>query len=688
MPQKTGKVRALAENFYFVHTVKKKDTERFIDTAVMNSATIPETDKNITLNILTFFVRRERKRVKKQNRAEQNPSATNLVLFSYERMFRDIKNVFVTIEHNDKISQRRINQLTKNCPGLELYTLMYREEREEYIRHLINFFTENEHFLARAGADTLRQFLTRKQVSHILDFKFDLPDAIRLLKDFREIDMPKIRQEKDGNTVTTDERRLEEARKDFAEDAEDAAKADTDGNHKEDNEEPMADERTLFRSLTNEEMNLLLQKDPLMDDISKKKLLARVRSRLVSGNKPAESAREQKPSKRTINVPEELLPDLKDFLMRWSPKKIVEYLDRYIANQEDAKWELAFLCYEHVSRLKNRDASVKKTNCVMYGPTGCGKTELTRRIREIMPVPVEILDAGSITATGWSGPDKEELLYELKTSDPNIEYGIVILDEFDKACTPSHSAHGDDVSAKNQANLLKMIEGTKLFLNKRQRYSQSDKKKEESGFLDTTHISFICAGAFIGAFDKEKKQSIGFGAHDETVAENTQAYITENLIEFGVIPEMAGRIGLGRAIPLNELTEDDIYEIATQKQDTAYVSALKQIEQTYDIKIIIEEDAMREICHIVHEQKLGARPLQGVLQFLCHEVVKMSLKYGIKIPVNIMTCRKEYHMDKETALKLLRGMMPEQEEILRSVTDTGNSGIPSDGQEENPQENQ
>ena len=302
--------------------------------------------------------------------------------------------------------------------------------------------------------------------------------------------------------------------------------------------------------------------------------------------------------------PDELTERCRTFLSGWDPESIYEYLDGYISGQEAAKTEFAQLCYEHVARIANLDLGIKKSNHVMFGPTGCGKTELARVMRSILPVPIEIVDSSVITNAGFKGSDKTDVMFELAAGNPNIEYGIVILDEFDKLCMPSHDSTGADVHRLVQGELLKMIEGTTL---RRSTMGMSDE-------LDTTNITFICAGAFEGAFDNHISRGLGFGSCDTDL--NSGRTTMKCLEDFGMIPELAGRIC--SVIALDSLDEDDLYEILAHKKDNCIENMQKLFRAAYAKEVEFSDSAMREICRSAVANGLGARGLNGIVESVCH----------------------------------------------------------------------
>lgn len=317
-----------------------------------------------------------------------------------------------------------------------------------------------------------------------------------------------------------------------------------------------------------------------------------------------------------------------NFLRCWTPKKIIHYLDQYITKQDEAKKELAYLCYEHMVRIVHPEKMIKKNNYVMHGPTGCGKTELARLLKKIMPVPVEIVDISSVTMSGFQGMEKEDLLFALKQNNPDIEHGIVFLDEFDKICTPVMNRGGRNVNQTLQGELLKMIEGTTLY-----KEVKADGKRTSSS-INTEQITFVCCGAFIGAFEPAKeKAQIGFMHGDEANADESKSLVSECLINFGMIPELAGRICT--EISLSDLDETDLLDIITNRKNN-YLENMQVLYKTaYNKELCVTQSAMEEICKQAHSLKVGARALRNVLEKVCHD--KLMEEYDNENPVITIT---------------------------------------------------
>lgn len=333
-----------------------------------------------------------------------------------------------------------------------------------------------------------------------------------------------------------------------------------------------------------------------------------------------ESINEEKDFEKLKNLSQRELyekADIKDlcqlFLDEWNPPKIAEYLNRYIAGQQKAIDVFSQMVYEHVVRVANPDKNIKKSNYVMFGPTGCGKTEMVKIASHILPIPIEIVDSSSITSQGFKGMDKEDLFAQLieKYKD-KIEYAIIILDEFDKLCYKRTTSSGDDVNKSIQFDLLKMIEGTTLYI----RITSA----QITIPISTENITFVCSGSFDGAFSEDIKNAFGFGA--TSIDRNQNKTIMECLVDFGMVPEFAGRISA--LIPVKQLSKDDLYEILAVKENNCIDSIKNLYKCGYKKDLSFSNDTLWKICDVALKQKLGARGLQGIVETVCHNNLDLS----------------------------------------------------------------
>ncbi len=363
-----------------------------------------------------------------------------------------------------------------------------------------------------------------------------------------------------------------------------------------------------------------------------------------------------------------------------NPAQIKAILDEYVIGQEEAKKTLAVAVYNHYKRINNNEkqddgVEIQKSNVLLLGPTGCGKTLLAQTLARILKVPFAIADATTLTEAGYVGEDVENILLKLiQAADYNIEKaerGIIYIDEIDKISRKSENPSiTRDVSGEGvQQALLKIVEGTTASVP-----PQGGRKHPHQELLqiNTENILFICGGAFEGLEniikDRIGKKSIGFGANVQSSKEMKKGEIFEkllpqDLLKFGLIPEFVGRLPI--IATLEELDRKALIDIVT-KPKNALVKQYKKLMRYDDVELEFEPEALELIVDKAIERKTGARGLRSIIEEIMRDIM-----YEVPSNPNIEKCivtKETVEKGEKPDIVINNNKLTKQQKVKRETT--------------------
>src|SRR5712671_6873114 len=311
-----------------------------------------------------------------------------------------------------------------------------------------------------------------------------------------------------------------------------------------------------------------------------------------------------------------------------TPRQIYDHLDRYVIGQEGAKRAVATAAHQHLKRIEQRRSGAKtllrKTNLLLMGPTGSGKTHIARNLAELLEVPFTVVDATEYTEAGYYGKDVEvmvaELLFKSGHSIDATERGIIFIDEIDKIARRSGSsrtgAGSRDIGGEGvQQSLLKLLEGREIFvpMNVTQHWN-----KHDFVVMDTQDVLFICAGTFSDLRLTEETKTVGFGVGGEAHKSQSRRATEKELLDYGLLAEFLGRLPV--RVELDPLSEEDLFLVMTAPPDSV-VREYQALLKMDGIDLQFSEDTLRAIARFCIRRRTGARSLRTFMEEICHDIM-------------------------------------------------------------------